>query len=331
MARSSYYLAKRQESEHVCDFLLHLNGYARAAQIQYEKGGAESEDHVEHFLLYCGDDDLMDFIYPQRLGDIHLVEQIIRHRLLVEKRKMQRDRMSNSRLIDDHRYESRVNVRRDSRNDSTRRLKSRRDERIDDHKFNHRKRRDDLRFDHRERRDEHRLVNRDRQPRRGVRTERYKRDNSRSITLASTNTDDLRAAIDELRFRQHTDQYKSPDEESEYDHPNDYESDPDTDYMKVCREVNMVTLSTERGEPLRSGPNNICRAGVPAYHSERTGQRYQVNQRHDKTTQENATHGVPAVRVVQQATTLIFADVGASSANKCMTPAGVNFSLSLKD
>ena len=80
--RSRYYAAKRQESEHVCDFLLRLNGYARAAQIQYEKGGAESEDHVEHFLLNCGDDDLMDFIYPQRLGDIHRVEQIISHRLL---------------------------------------------------------------------------------------------------------------------------------------------------------------------------------------------------------------------------------------------------------
>ena len=66
----------------MCDFLLRLNGYARAAQIQYEKGGAESEDHVEHFLLNCGDDDLMDFIYPQRLGDIHRVEQIISHRLL---------------------------------------------------------------------------------------------------------------------------------------------------------------------------------------------------------------------------------------------------------
>ena len=30
---------------------------------QYEKGGAKSEDHVEHFLLNCGDDNLMDFIY----------------------------------------------------------------------------------------------------------------------------------------------------------------------------------------------------------------------------------------------------------------------------
>ena len=54
----------------MCDLLLRLYGYARAAQIQYEKAGVESDDHVENFLLNCGDDDLMDFIYPQQLGDI---------------------------------------------------------------------------------------------------------------------------------------------------------------------------------------------------------------------------------------------------------------------
>ena len=56
--------------EHVCDFLLRLNGYAQTAQIQYERGGADAADHVDHFLLNCGDDDLMDLIYPQRLDDI---------------------------------------------------------------------------------------------------------------------------------------------------------------------------------------------------------------------------------------------------------------------
>ena len=62
-ARSRYFSVKRQESNHVCDFLLRLNVYARAAQIQCEKGGAESKNHVEHLLLNCGDDDLMGFIY----------------------------------------------------------------------------------------------------------------------------------------------------------------------------------------------------------------------------------------------------------------------------
>uniref|UniRef100_M4BRR3 Retrotransposon gag domain-containing protein n=1 Tax=Hyaloperonospora arabidopsidis (strain Emoy2) TaxID=559515 RepID=M4BRR3_HYAAE len=75
--RSRYYSAKCGETEHMCDFLLRLNGYARTANIQYEKGGADSADHVEHFLLNCGDDDLMDLIYPQGLDDIQRVEKII--------------------------------------------------------------------------------------------------------------------------------------------------------------------------------------------------------------------------------------------------------------
>ena len=77
--RSRYYSAKRHESENVYDFLLRLNGYARSAQIEADEG-----DHVEHFLTNCGYDHLMDFIYPQPLGDTHWVEQIIRHRLLGE-------------------------------------------------------------------------------------------------------------------------------------------------------------------------------------------------------------------------------------------------------
>ena len=63
----------------MCDFLLRLSGYARTAQIQYEKGGADATDHVKHFLLNCDDDDLMDLIYLQRLDDIQRVEKIISH------------------------------------------------------------------------------------------------------------------------------------------------------------------------------------------------------------------------------------------------------------
>ena len=174
-------------------------------------------------MLNCGDDDLMDFIDPQRLGGIHRVEQIIGHRLLGEKRKRQRDRMNNSLLSDPHRYEARINRRRDSRSDSTRRSEIRRDNRIDDHRlihrekrddlrFDHRERRDDLRFDHRERRDEQRLVSIHRQPWREGRTVRYEQDNSRRITLASATTDDLRAAVKEVRFRQYADQYDSQHE-----------------------------------------------------------------------------------------------------------------------
>ena len=124
-----------QEYIHVCDVLLHSNKYTCEAQIQYEKAGAESEDYVEIFLLNGGDDDLMDFIYPQRLADIHRVEHIIASRLVGKKGKQKRGRMSSSRLSDPHRYESRINRRRDSGNDSSRRSDRRRDNKIDVHRF----------------------------------------------------------------------------------------------------------------------------------------------------------------------------------------------------
>ena len=47
----------------MCDFLLQLNGYVQTAQIQYEKGGVDSAGNVEHFLINCGDEDVMDLIY----------------------------------------------------------------------------------------------------------------------------------------------------------------------------------------------------------------------------------------------------------------------------
>ncbi|KAE9277711.1 hypothetical protein PF008_g28791, partial [Phytophthora fragariae] len=41
-ARTRYYSASRKENEPICDFLIRLNGYARTAKIQYEKGGADA-------------------------------------------------------------------------------------------------------------------------------------------------------------------------------------------------------------------------------------------------------------------------------------------------
>ncbi|GMF62417.1 unnamed protein product [Phytophthora fragariaefolia] len=97
-ARTRYYSARRKENEPICDFLIRLNGYARTAKIQYEKGGADAADHVEQFLLNCGDDGIMDLLYPLQLADIQRVEQIINKKLLGEKRKKQRDRLVASRV-----------------------------------------------------------------------------------------------------------------------------------------------------------------------------------------------------------------------------------------
>ncbi|KAG3010090.1 hypothetical protein PC120_g15254 [Phytophthora cactorum] len=80
-ARTRYYSPRRKENEPICDFLVRLNGYARTAKIQYEKGGADAGDHVEHFLLHCGDDDAVELIYPLQLEDIGKVEQNINCRI----------------------------------------------------------------------------------------------------------------------------------------------------------------------------------------------------------------------------------------------------------
>ncbi|KAE8969616.1 hypothetical protein PR002_g27380 [Phytophthora rubi] len=97
------YYSRRKENEHICDFLLRLNGYARAAKIQYEAGGPQAASHVEHFLLHCGDDAVMDQLYPQRLSDIQRVEKIINQKLLGDKRKKQRDRTATGRVRESRR------------------------------------------------------------------------------------------------------------------------------------------------------------------------------------------------------------------------------------
>ena len=163
-------------------------------------------------MLNCGLDDLSNLIYPQQLEDINRLEQIISHRLLGDKRKKQQDRMSSNRLSDSHIYDSRICRRRDGRNDSTRPSNIPRDNRRDGH-----------RFDHRERHKESPLVSRDLQHRHEGRTGRYEHDSNLRVTLASATTDDFRAAVEELRLRQHADQYESQDEQSDYDYSNNYE------------------------------------------------------------------------------------------------------------
>ena len=74
--------------------MVRLNGYARTAKIQYEKGGADAIEHVEQFLLHCGDDDVMDRLYPLQLSDISTVETMINRRIIGEMRKKQREGIS---------------------------------------------------------------------------------------------------------------------------------------------------------------------------------------------------------------------------------------------
>ncbi|KAE8984587.1 hypothetical protein PR003_g23564 [Phytophthora rubi] len=50
-AKARYYSTKRDGSEHVCDYLNRLNGYARNAGLQFEKGGRDAKDHVQRYVM----------------------------------------------------------------------------------------------------------------------------------------------------------------------------------------------------------------------------------------------------------------------------------------
>ncbi|KAG2815178.1 hypothetical protein PC112_g13991 [Phytophthora cactorum] len=139
-ARTRHYSARHKENEPICDFLVRLNGYARAAKIQYENGGADAGDHVENFLLHCGDGDVMVLVYPLPLDDISKVEQVINRRILGEKRKKQCDRLvtMRSRYVKRKEQSRRAEPHREDRRDGNR--DDRRDDRRN-HKQDSRQRR----------------------------------------------------------------------------------------------------------------------------------------------------------------------------------------------
>ncbi|KAE8983456.1 hypothetical protein PF011_g21177 [Phytophthora fragariae] len=76
-AKARYYSAKREDKEHVCDYLNRLNGYARNAGVQFENGGREAEDHVDHFLDTCDDRGLEERLCHARVKGIHDLEEMI--------------------------------------------------------------------------------------------------------------------------------------------------------------------------------------------------------------------------------------------------------------
>ncbi|GMF53853.1 unnamed protein product [Phytophthora fragariaefolia] len=89
--KARYYSAKREGSEHVCDYLNRLNGYARNAGVQFEKGGRHSKEHVNRFLESCGDRGLERRLCHLRVKDIHELEEIINDILTSEERSSTRE------------------------------------------------------------------------------------------------------------------------------------------------------------------------------------------------------------------------------------------------
>ncbi|KAG3156169.1 hypothetical protein PC128_g21937 [Phytophthora cactorum] len=90
-ALSRYYSAKRERNEHLCDYLNRLNGYARNARLQFEKGGRDAKEHVQQFLVTCGDDNMAESLYHTRVNDIHELEDIIEDVLKGKERMAKRD------------------------------------------------------------------------------------------------------------------------------------------------------------------------------------------------------------------------------------------------
>ncbi|KAG2848165.1 hypothetical protein PC118_g662 [Phytophthora cactorum] len=114
-ALSRYYSAKREQSEHLCDYLNRLNGYARNARLQFEKGGRDAKEHVQQFLVTCGDDNMVESLYHTRVNDIHELEEIIEDVLKGKERMAKRDgsrrdRHESDRRRDDYRNTPRVTL-----------------------------------------------------------------------------------------------------------------------------------------------------------------------------------------------------------------------------
>ncbi|OWZ07475.1 hypothetical protein PHMEG_00020124 [Phytophthora megakarya] len=90
-AKARYYSSKREDKEHVCDYLNRLNGYARNAGVQFENGGREAKDHVKHFLDTYDDRGLEERLCHVRVKDIHDLEDMINDILKRRDRKSKRD------------------------------------------------------------------------------------------------------------------------------------------------------------------------------------------------------------------------------------------------
>ncbi|OWY99104.1 hypothetical protein PHMEG_00029956, partial [Phytophthora megakarya] len=87
-AETRYYSAKREDKEHLCDYLNRLNGHARNAGIQFDKGGRKARDHVKRFLETCGDRGLERRLCHVKVYDIHELEEMIIEILKVDDREL---------------------------------------------------------------------------------------------------------------------------------------------------------------------------------------------------------------------------------------------------
>ncbi|RAW31274.1 hypothetical protein PC110_g12385 [Phytophthora cactorum] len=121
-ALSRYYSVKRERSEHLCDYLNRLNGYARSAHLQFEKGRRDAKEHVLQFLVTCGDYNMVERVYHTQVNGIHELEEIIQDVLKGKERMAKRDGVPrHTRSRDSRRDEFHDRHSRHDRRESDRR------------------------------------------------------------------------------------------------------------------------------------------------------------------------------------------------------------------
>ncbi|KAE9304179.1 hypothetical protein PF008_g22036 [Phytophthora fragariae] len=75
-----------------------LNGYARNAGLQFDKGVRDAKDHVQRFLGTCGDRGLEHRLCHMRVKDIHELEDMVNAILKSEERGTSREGSAYPRL-----------------------------------------------------------------------------------------------------------------------------------------------------------------------------------------------------------------------------------------
>ncbi|OWZ19686.1 hypothetical protein PHMEG_0006015 [Phytophthora megakarya] len=118
-AKARYYSANREDKDHLCVYLNRFNGYARNVGVQFENGGRESMNHVEHFPDTCDDRGLEECLCHVRVKDIHDLDDIINDVLKRRDRKTKRETSvrrshshDNGRRRDSGRNEDSISVYR---------------------------------------------------------------------------------------------------------------------------------------------------------------------------------------------------------------------------
>ncbi|OWY99537.1 hypothetical protein PHMEG_00029445 [Phytophthora megakarya] len=101
-AKTRYYSAKREDKEHVCDYFNRLNDYARNARVQFENGGRESKDHMEHFLDTGDNRGLEERLCHMPAKGIHGLENMINDILKRRDRKTKMQFENGGRQSKDH-------------------------------------------------------------------------------------------------------------------------------------------------------------------------------------------------------------------------------------